>query len=174
MTFTSAFCSVQAIQCLLQWGFNIFGLPPLPIQWNITLTSPLSLLTAGHHTPSHAIPQISIYRMIPHSPYGSMQALYMIFWKMDSQFSPILVDKEPFSLSQVLHTSYTFVLLQHRRVSMAGTAWPASWSQREHGAGHLQEMGRSKLTQDGNQAWLLQAAHSLSWEGQILSAWQVS
>lgn len=75
-----------------------------------------------------------------------MQAPCMIFWKTDSQLTHILVDSEPFSLSQVLHTSYTFVLVQHRRVSMAGTTWPASWPQREHGAEHLQEMGRSKFT----------------------------
>lgn len=78
-----------------------------------------------------------------------MQALRMIFWKTDSQLTQIWVDTEPFSLSQVLHTSYTLVLLQHRRVSMAGTAWPALWPQRQHGAEHLQEMGRSKFTHPG-------------------------
>lgn len=75
----------------------------------------------------------------------------MIFWKTDSQLTHISVDTEPFSLSQVLHTSYTFVLLQHRKVSMAGTAWPASWPQRQQEAGHLQEMGRSKFTHPGRE-----------------------
>lgn len=89
-----------------------------------------------------------------------MQALYMIFWKTDSQLTQILADTEPFSLSQVLHTSYTLVLLQHRRVSMAGTAWPATWLQREHGAQHLQEMGRGKFTHPGREPSVITAGSS--------------
>lgn len=156
MTFTSAFCSTWAIYCSEGSTRSAFHLFPCneTQPWYPHCHS----FTAGHHTPSHAIPQISMYRVIPYSTYGSMQAQYMIFWETDPQLTHILVDTEP--LSQVLHTSCTFVLLQHRRVSTAGTAWPTLWPQREHGAGHLQEMGRREFTHPGREPSVITAGSS--------------
>lgn len=81
-----------------------------------------------------------------------MQAQYMIFWETDSQLTHILVDTEPFSLSQVLHTSYTFVLLQHRRVSwQAQHGQPCGPKENMERGTSRRWAGENSLTQEGNQ-----------------------
>lgn len=89
-----------------------------------------------------------------------MQALYMIFWKTDSQLTHILVDTEPFSSPKFYTPATHLYCFSTGAFPRQVTAWPDSWPQREHVAGHLQEMGRSKLTHPGWESSVITAGSS--------------